>query len=123
MESLDGAGVLSDLNRLVHGRGFAGITTAAVVTYDISDSKLYYSNAGHPPVLVHVSGGRWLPLLSKHNQTDPTFLWGFSPPVTTIKTKFASTQEIGSSSIPMAFRRRLTRNPMKSSEKGKCPPC
>jgi sigma-B regulation protein RsbU (phosphoserine phosphatase) len=62
MNSLDGAGVLVDLNRLVHERGFAAITTAAVVTYNIIDSKLYYSNAGHPPALVHMSGGRWLPL-------------------------------------------------------------
>jgi serine phosphatase RsbU (regulator of sigma subunit) len=63
MNSLDGAGVLSDLNRMVHSRGFAAITTAAVVSHYISDSKLYYSYAGHPPVLARRSCGRWLPLL------------------------------------------------------------
>jgi phosphoserine phosphatase RsbU/P len=63
MNSLDGAGVLSDLNRMVHGRGFAAITTAAVVSHYISDSTLYYSYAGHPPVLARRSGGRWLPLV------------------------------------------------------------
>jgi len=62
MNSLDGAGVLSDLNRMIHGRGFA-ITTAAVVSHYISDSTLYYSYAGHPPVLARRSGGQWLPLV------------------------------------------------------------
>ena len=62
MNSLDGAGVLSDLNRLVHSRGTTAITTAAVVSHNISDSKLYYSYAGHPPILARRSGGRWLPL-------------------------------------------------------------
>lgn len=103
---------------------FAAITTAAVVTYNISDSMLYCSNAGHPPVLVRMSGGRWLPLaLETQSDKSNLPLGVFSPPFTTIEAKFASTQETGSSSIPMAFRRRLTRNPMKSSEKGKCPPC
>ena len=73
MNSLDGAGVLSDLNRLVHERGFSAITTAAVVTYNIIDSRLSYSNAGHPPVLVHVSGGRWLPL-ALETQSDKSNL-------------------------------------------------
>jgi serine phosphatase RsbU (regulator of sigma subunit) len=63
MNSLDGAGVLSDLNRMVHARGFAAITTAAVVSHYIGDSTLYYSYAGHPPVLARRSGGRWLPLV------------------------------------------------------------
>jgi sigma-B regulation protein RsbU (phosphoserine phosphatase) len=63
MNSLDGAGVLSDLNRIVHERGFAAITTAAVVSYYISNSKLCYSYAGHPPVLARRTGGRWLPLV------------------------------------------------------------
>lgn len=62
MNSLDGAGVLKDLNRLVHGKGFAAITTAAVVSYYIGDSKLYYSYAGHPPALARRSGEKWLPL-------------------------------------------------------------
>jgi len=63
MNSLDGAGVLSDLNRMLHARGFAAITTAAVVSHYIGDSTLYYSYAGHPPVLARRSGRRWLPLV------------------------------------------------------------
>jgi len=49
MNSVDCAEVLSDLNQMVHTRGSAAITTAAVVSHDISDSKLYYAYAGHPP--------------------------------------------------------------------------
>ena len=63
MKSLDSAGLLSDLNRMVHSRGFSAITTAAVVCHNISNSTLYYSYAGHPPVLARRSGGRWLPLV------------------------------------------------------------
>ena len=63
MNSVDCAGVLSDLNRIVYNRGLAAITTAAVVSHDISDRTLYYSYAGHPPVLLRESGRPWLPLL------------------------------------------------------------
>lgn len=63
MNSVDCAGVLSDLNQMVQSRGFVAITTAAVVSYDLSNGTLYYSYAGHPPVLARRSGGRWLPLI------------------------------------------------------------
>jgi serine phosphatase RsbU (regulator of sigma subunit) len=61
MNSLVGAGVLTDLKGIVHGRGFGTITTA-VVSYYIPNSTLYYSYAGHPPVLSRRLRGRWLPL-------------------------------------------------------------
>lgn len=63
MNSVDCAGVLSDLNELVHSRGFSAITTAAVVSHNILNSTLYYSYAGHPPVLARRSGRQWVPLL------------------------------------------------------------
>ena len=62
MNSLDGAGVLADLNGIVHERGFEAITTAAVVSYCSVDSMLYYSYAGHPPAIARRSRGHWLPL-------------------------------------------------------------
>ena len=65
MNSTDCAEVLSDLNQMVHRRGSLAITTAAVVSYDISNSSLYYSYAGHLPVLARRSGGPWLPLTLK----------------------------------------------------------
>jgi len=63
MNSVDCAEVLSELNQMVHTRGSLAITTAAVVSYDISNSTLYYSYAGHPPVLARRSRGPWLPLV------------------------------------------------------------
>jgi len=62
IDSFDGAGLLSDLNRMAHGRGSAAITTAAVVCHCMSNSTLYYWYAGHPPVLARRSGGLWLPM-------------------------------------------------------------
>src|SRR5271155_5020809 len=81
MNSLDGAGVLSDLNRMIHGRGFSAITTAAVVSHYISDSTLYYSYAGHPPVLPRRSGGRWLPLVLGTQSGKPNLPLGVLPSV------------------------------------------
>lgn len=73
MNSVDGAGVLSELNRMVHGRGSVAITTAAVLSHNMSESKLYYSYAGHPPVLARRWGGRWLPLVLE-TQSEPSNL-------------------------------------------------
>jgi sigma-B regulation protein RsbU (phosphoserine phosphatase) len=61
MNTLDGAGVLADLNGLVYTHGFEALTTAAVVSYYIGDSNLYYSYAGHPPILVQQGSGAWRP--------------------------------------------------------------
>ena len=72
MNSVDGAGILSDLNRIVHGRGSIAITTASIVTHSIHDSALYYSYAGHPPVLAKRCGPTWTPLLlgAQSTQSD-----------------------------------------------------
>jgi len=60
MNSLDGASVLTDLNGLVYAHGFEALTTAAVVGYYIGDSSLYYSYAGHPPILVRQGHSQWM---------------------------------------------------------------
>ncbi|MFN0105623.1 MAG: PP2C family protein-serine/threonine phosphatase [Bryobacteraceae bacterium] len=59
MNTLDGAGVLTQLNQLVHAQGFQAITTAAIVSYYTGDSKLHYSYAGHPPMVVRRQGESW----------------------------------------------------------------
>jgi sigma-B regulation protein RsbU (phosphoserine phosphatase) len=63
MNTLDGAAVLSDLNEMVHHRGFDAITTAVVMSYHTRTSTLFYSYAGHPPALIRRGRGHWEPLL------------------------------------------------------------
>jgi sigma-B regulation protein RsbU (phosphoserine phosphatase) len=62
MNSLDGAGILTDLNTMAYRRGFEAMTTAAVASYYVGDSRLYFSYAGHPPVMARKTGGHWHPL-------------------------------------------------------------
>jgi sigma-B regulation protein RsbU (phosphoserine phosphatase) len=59
MNSLDGAGVLEELNGLAKKHGFEAMTTAVVVSYYVGDSHLYYSYAGHPPMFLRQGGGTW----------------------------------------------------------------
>jgi len=56
MNSLDGRGVLQQLNRLADAYGYRATTTGAVVGIYRGDGGLYYAYAGHPPVLLR--GGR-----------------------------------------------------------------
>lgn len=79
MNSVDCAAVLSDLNQMVQSRGFSAITTAAVVSHDISDSTLYYAYAGHPPVLARRSGGRWSPLVVERQSGQANLPLGVLP--------------------------------------------
>jgi sigma-B regulation protein RsbU (phosphoserine phosphatase) len=59
MNTLDGAGVLAELNTQVRTHGFQAMTTAAVIGYYTADSKLYFSSAGHHPFLLRRSSGTW----------------------------------------------------------------
>lgn len=59
MNSLDGAGVLQELNGLVKAKGFSAITTALVATYYRDAGKLYFSYAGHPPMVLRRDGANW----------------------------------------------------------------
>jgi hypothetical protein len=126
MNSLDGAGVLPDLNRMLHARGFDAITTAAVVSHYVSDSTLYYSYAGHPPVLARRSGGRWLPLVldtqsGKANLCQANLPLGV---LSSVQIRFAPrrgcNEETTSCSTPTVSRKQRTSSPVRSSEKGNC---
>jgi phosphoserine phosphatase RsbU/P len=59
MNSLDGSCVLGDLNAQIHSHGYDAITTAAVLSYYVGDSNLYFSYAGHPPALLRQSETGW----------------------------------------------------------------
>lgn len=52
MNRTEGDGLLEHLNRLAVAHGEGALTTAAVVAFYRHDSHLYYSYAGHPPLLV-----------------------------------------------------------------------
>ena len=81
IDSFDGAGLLSDLNRMAHSRGSAAITTAAVVCHRMSNSRLYYWNAGHPPVLARRSGAQWSPLVLEAQSGRANLPLGMFPSV------------------------------------------
>jgi len=60
MDDLDGNLILEDLNKRVTQEGTKALTTAQIITFNKADSHLYFSNAGHPPVLIKKSGeSRW----------------------------------------------------------------
>lgn len=63
MNTLEGNGVLTDLNAVVAQQGFMSMTTAAVIGFYLGDGQLYFSYAGHPPVFVRRRGARdWQPI-------------------------------------------------------------
>ena len=55
MDSFDGSGILEDLNGLVNERGLK-MTTAAVLSFHVTDSCLSLFYAGHPPLLIRRNG-------------------------------------------------------------------
>ena len=56
MGSIDGDRILADLNRLAVERGVSALTTGAVASFYTADSNLYFSYAGHHPMLVRRRG-------------------------------------------------------------------
>jgi len=70
MNNLHGAGILKDLNHIVYSRGPSAITTAVIVTHNAHTSQLYYSYAGHPPILARQSRRKWMPLLLENQSAQ-----------------------------------------------------
>lgn len=80
MNTLDGGGVLCDLNTLIHQHGFEALTTASVVGYYTTESRLYFSYAGHPPVLFcRRAEGRWGPLCLSSSSRSANMILGALP--------------------------------------------
>ncbi len=59
MNSLDGHRILTLMNSMAHQHGLEAMTTAAVVSYYIADSNLYFSYAGHPPFIRRREDKQW----------------------------------------------------------------
>lgn len=53
IDSLEVDELLGHLNNLAEARGLEALTTAVAVAVDLSESRLLFSDAGHPPVLLH----------------------------------------------------------------------
>jgi sigma-B regulation protein RsbU (phosphoserine phosphatase) len=63
MNIVDGNEVLSDLNSLAVERGYKAMTTAAVAAFHREANDLFFSYAGHHPVLISRTGDhRWTSL-------------------------------------------------------------
>lgn len=53
MDSLEGSHILAELNQRVTAKwGLKAMTTAAVASFYLADTHLYFSYAGHPPLLL-----------------------------------------------------------------------
>ena len=63
LESLDATGVLTSLNTRLLEYHSEITATVAIVSYYLGDRTLYFSYAGHPPVLLQKRTGKvWMPL-------------------------------------------------------------
>jgi phosphoserine phosphatase RsbU/P len=63
INTLGCTGVLTDLNAAIYGQGSNALTTATVVGFNLEESRLYYSYAGHSPAyLWHRASHLWSPL-------------------------------------------------------------
>lgn len=63
LESLDATGVLTTLNTRMLQHASQITATVAIVSYYLGDRTLYFSYAGHPPVLLQKRTGKvWKPL-------------------------------------------------------------
>lgn len=58
VDDLNGNGLLADLNKLIFARGLEAMTTAAVITFFQNNSSLYFSYAGHPPLILRRKASR-----------------------------------------------------------------
>lgn len=56
MNNLGGDIILKDLNNLVNRENREALTTAQIISFDNSDSRLHFSYAGHPPLLIKRAG-------------------------------------------------------------------
>lgn len=62
MDNIDGNAVLLGLNEIANQVGLKAMTTAAVLSFDVTDASLYLANAGHPPIWIQRGGERvWRP--------------------------------------------------------------
>jgi sigma-B regulation protein RsbU (phosphoserine phosphatase) len=65
MSRFQGHSVLSELNQIMLQQGAPAYATAALITFDTCDSRLYFSYAGHPAILLRQCAEKqWSSLVS-----------------------------------------------------------
>jgi len=70
MNDLNGDRILKDLNSLVNKENRNALTTAQVITFNKDDSRLYFSYAGHPPLLIKRAGENGWERLNLKNPSE-----------------------------------------------------
>lgn len=80
MHTLDARHVLEKLNDRVIEHGFEAMSTVALLSYYVGDSRLFYSYAGHPPAfLERRGGGAWSPLKLEYRPVPTNLPLGIIP--------------------------------------------
>jgi sigma-B regulation protein RsbU (phosphoserine phosphatase) len=80
MNKVQGHQVLSDLNQILLRQGAPAYATAAVITFNACDSRLYFSYAGHPAILLRQrSEKRWSSLVSASDGEGANLPLGMFP--------------------------------------------
>ncbi len=80
INTLGCVGVLTDLNAAIHGQGLDALTTATVIGFNLTESRLYYSYAGHSPAyLWRRSDRRWSTLRLNSESGAANLLLGVLP--------------------------------------------
>jgi sigma-B regulation protein RsbU (phosphoserine phosphatase) len=65
MNRFQGQRVLSELNQILRRQGAPAYATAALITFNTCDSRLYFSYAGHPAILLRqCSEKQWSSIVS-----------------------------------------------------------
>ncbi len=68
VNTIEGNRVLTALNALLYQKGSLANATAALITFNTIDGQLYFSYAGHPPILLNRrTSHRWIPLIPAVN--------------------------------------------------------
>lgn len=70
MNDLSGDIILKELNNLVNRENREALTTAQIISFNKSDLRLYFSNAGHPPLLIKRAGNNEWEVLNFENPSQ-----------------------------------------------------
>ena len=80
MNRIPGHRVLSELNQILNQQGSPAYSTAAVITFNVHNSRLYFSYAGHPAILLRQEAEeQWSCPVSRSGGQGANFPLGMFP--------------------------------------------